>query len=114
MVDGGAQGRGCCDAAGAGRAGIRSGVTSGAEPAQAIAVIVTAAGDLILLTRDIIRGIIGNLFADVVIWALDSQTVARAVLAVRLNIVVATTWRIHAYLTACTDSITTLSLIIDG
>ncbi|MFI5893783.1 hypothetical protein ACIA5D_27150 [Actinoplanes sp. NPDC051513] len=86
-----------------------------AEIAEAMAVIVKAAGDLILLTRDIIRGIIGNLFADVIVWALDSSTVTtRPVLAVRLGTVAATTWRIDTYITACTDSITTLTRILDG
>lgn len=62
-----------------------------AELSMVMAVITKAAGDLILLTRDIIRGIIGDLFARVIVWTLDTSVVAtRRVMEVRLGIVVAT------------------------
>lgn len=86
-----------------------------AETSTAMAVITKAVGDLILLTRDIIRGIIGDLFARVILWTADTSTViSQAVMTTRLGTVVATTWRIHAYITALTTSITTLSRTVDG
>jgi hypothetical protein len=86
-----------------------------AEIAASMAVITKAAGDLILLTRDIIRGVIGDLFARVTVWTFEpSVTATRQVMEIRLGIVVATSWRIHAYITALTDSITTLTRTVDG
>ena len=86
-----------------------------AEIATALAVIVKAAGDLILLTRDIARGVIADLFACAIVWAVDTSTAAtRQVMALRLGYVVAVSWRIHAYITALTDSIITLSRTVDG
>ena len=85
------------------------------ELALAMGVIVKAAGDLILLTPDIVRGVIADLFAHVIVWAVDTSTLAsRQEMAVRLGSVVATAWRIDAYLTALTDRIITLSLTVDG
>jgi len=86
-----------------------------AEIATATAIITKAAGDLILLTRDIIRGIIGELFATTIVWTLDTTTIiTRPVMAVRLSTIVATSWRIHAYITALTTSISNLSQTVDG
>ncbi|MFF5292073.1 hypothetical protein [Paractinoplanes globisporus] len=86
-----------------------------AEIAEANAVITKAAGDLILLTRDIVRGVIGHLFATTIVWTFDTSTVVtRRVMAARLGIVVATSWRIHAYISALTTSIITLSRSLDG
>lgn len=86
-----------------------------AEIAAASAVIMNAAGDLILLTRDIIRGITGNLFASTIVRALDTATaISRPVIAERLGTIVATTWRMHAYLAALTASIDALAGTVDG
>lgn len=86
-----------------------------AENSYALAVIVRAAGDLILLTRDIVRGVIGELFAGAIVWTLHTGAVAtRSVMAERLGVMVVTCWRFHAYITALTRSISTLSRTIDG
>jgi hypothetical protein len=80
----------------------------------AMTVITKAAGDLILLARDIVRGLIGDLVARVSGWVTDPAGVPLPVLVLRLGTVVATTWRIDAYLTALVTSIANLSRTIDG
>jgi hypothetical protein len=80
----------------------------------AMTVITKAAGDLILLARDIVRGLIGDLVARVSGWVTDPAGVPLPVLVSRLGTVVATTWRIDAYLTALVTSIANLSRTIDG
>ncbi|WP_109593211.1 hypothetical protein [Actinoplanes xinjiangensis] len=80
----------------------------------AMTVITKAAGDLILLARDIVRGLIGDLVARVSGWVADPAVVPLPVLVSRLGTVVATTWRIDAYLTALVTSIANLSRTIDG
>jgi hypothetical protein len=80
----------------------------------AMTVITKAAGDLILLARDIVRGLIGDLVARVSGWVTDPAVVPLPVLVSRLGTVVATTWRIDAYLTALVTSIANLSRTIDG
>ncbi|MGA5304601.1 hypothetical protein ACPCHT_32150 [Nucisporomicrobium flavum] len=82
--------------------------------AAAMAVITKAAGDLILLARDIIRGFIGDLFARVIVWLSDtSAPVSLPVLAVRLSAVVTACWRIHTYITALVTSVASLSAVLD-
>ncbi|MEU4158719.1 hypothetical protein [Actinoplanes sp. NPDC026670] len=80
----------------------------------AMTVITKAAGDLILLARDIVRGLIGDLVARVSGWIADPAVVPLPVLVSRLGTVVAATWRIDAYLTALVTSIANLSRSIDG
>jgi hypothetical protein len=80
----------------------------------AMTVITKAAGDLILLARDIVRGLIGDLVARVSAWVADPAVVPLPVLVSRLGTVVATAWRIDAYLTALVTSIANLSRSIDG
>lgn len=81
----------------------------------AMAVITKAAGDLILLVRDIVRGLIADLVARVIIWVSDAPAVVPLpVMAARLATAVATSWRIHAYLTALTISVANLSACING
>ncbi|WP_143134113.1 hypothetical protein [Actinoplanes philippinensis] len=80
----------------------------------AMTVITKAAGDLILLARDIVRGLIGDLAARVSGWVADPAVAPLPVLVSRLGAVVATTWRIDAYLTALVTSIANLSRSIDG
>jgi hypothetical protein len=80
----------------------------------AMTVITKAAGDLILLARDIVRGLIGDLVARVSGWVADPVVVPLPVLVSRLGAVVATAWRIDAYLTALVTSIANLSRSIDG
>jgi hypothetical protein len=84
------------------------------ERAMSVAVVMRFARDLILLTRDIVRGIIGDLFARVIDWIVDMTTpVSASVMARQLGIVVGTAWRIDAYIAALTTSVTTLSHTID-
>ncbi|WIM93096.1 hypothetical protein ACTOB_005062 [Actinoplanes oblitus] len=85
-----------------------------AATSTAMTVLTRAAGDVILLTRDIVRGIIGDLVARVIVWAAGGTVVPLPVLAARLAGVVATVWRIDAYLTALVVSIANLSRCIDG
>jgi hypothetical protein len=86
-----------------------------AEIADGLGLITQSAGDLILLTRDIVRGLIGDLFARVIVWIADTSTVvALPVMAVRLATVVATCWRIHVYISALTTSMANLSRYIEG
>jgi hypothetical protein len=86
-----------------------------AEISTAMGIITKAAGDLILLTRDIIRGLIGDLFARVITWIIDTPgVVGRPEMAARLAVIVTTAWRMHAYVTALGDSITTLSRTVEG
>ncbi|MFD1372151.1 hypothetical protein [Actinoplanes sichuanensis] len=80
----------------------------------AMTVITKAAGDLILLARDIVRGLIGDLVARVSGWVADPAVVPLPVLVSRLGTMVAATWRIDAYLTALVTSIANLSRSIDG
>ncbi|WP_433796056.1 hypothetical protein [Actinoplanes sp. CA-252034] len=80
----------------------------------AMTVITKAAGDLILLARDIVRGLIGDLVARVGGWVADPAVVPLPVLVARLGTVVATAWRIDAYLTALVTSLANLSRTIDG
>ncbi|WP_430784199.1 hypothetical protein [Actinoplanes sp. G11-F43] len=79
----------------------------------AMTVVTRAAGDLILLTRDIVRGVLGDLVARMVVWS-GGPVMPLPVLAARLGEVVATTWRVDAYLTALVTSIANLSRSIDG
>ncbi|BCJ39377.1 hypothetical protein GCM10010168_63750 [Actinoplanes ianthinogenes] len=85
-----------------------------AATSTAMTVLTKAAGDLILLTRDIVRGVLGDLVARVIVWAAGGAVVPLPVLAARLASVVATAWRIDACLTALVVSIANLSRCIDG
>ena len=60
----------------------------------AMTVITKAAGDLILLTRDIVRGLLGDLVARVVGWSAGPGVVPLPVLVARLATVVRTVRRI--------------------
>lgn len=79
-----------------------------------MALITKAAGDLILLTRDIVRGLIADLVARMMVWLADTAVVPMSVTATKLATVVATWWRIHAYVTALVTSMTRLSQYLDG
>ncbi|GAA4606521.1 hypothetical protein GCM10023107_76910 [Actinoplanes octamycinicus] len=85
-----------------------------AATSTAMTVLTKAAGDLILLTRDIVRGVLGDLVARVLGWAVGGTVVPLPVLTARLAGVVVTAWRIDAYLTALVVSIANLSRCIDG
>jgi hypothetical protein len=85
-----------------------------AATSTAMTVLTKAAGDLILLTRDIVRGLIGDLVARVISWAAGTGIVPLPTLAARLATVVTTVWRVDAYLTALVVSIANLSRCIDG
>jgi hypothetical protein len=83
--------------------------------AATMAVVTRSAGDLLLLTRDIVRGLIGDLFARVIVWVADTTAVVSLpVLTGRLAAVVATTWRIHFYLKALVTSVANLSECLEG
>ncbi|MCY1144044.1 hypothetical protein OWR29_39125 [Actinoplanes sp. Pm04-4] len=79
--------------------------------ASALAVAITAAGDLIVLTRDTIRGLVGELCTDVIVRSADAQPVAVRTLAARIA---ETVWRIHTYVNALTVSLTNLSACLGG
>jgi hypothetical protein len=85
-----------------------------AATSTAMTALTRAAGDLILLTRDIVRGLIGDLVARVIVWAADPAVVPLPVLAARIAAVVATAWRVDAYTKALVSSIANLSRCIDG
>jgi hypothetical protein len=86
-----------------------------AATAAAMALITKAAGDLILLARDIVRGLVADMVARVIVWVAETTVVLpMPVTAARLATVVATSWRIHAYLTALVTSVANLSRCIDG
>lgn len=80
----------------------------------AMTVVTRAAGDLVLLTRDIVRGLLGDLVARVLGWSTETTVVPLPVLTARLGTVVATAWRVDAYLKALVNSIVNLSRSIDG
>jgi hypothetical protein len=83
--------------------------------ATATAEVTKSAGDLVLLTRDIVRGLIGDLFAHAFLGATGADAVvARPALTARLATVVATTWRIHFYVEALLASVTNLSSSFDN
>jgi hypothetical protein len=89
-------------------------LTGLADVATAMAVITKAAGDLILLTRDIVRGLIADLVARTIIWSAGApDVVPLPVTVARLATAVATSWRIHAYMTALVTSMTRLSQYVD-
>ncbi|GAA1647478.1 hypothetical protein [Actinoplanes couchii] len=81
---------------------------------SAMTMVTRAAGDLVLLTRDIVRGVIGDLAARTIVWSTQTTVVPLPVLAARLGSVVATAWRVDAYLKALVNSIVNLSRSIDG
>ncbi|GAA2710965.1 hypothetical protein [Actinoplanes palleronii] len=85
-----------------------------AAAANGMTVVTRAAGDLILLARDIVRGLIGDLVARVLVWVADPVVVPLPVLTARLAAVVVTAWRVDAYITALVVSISGLSRCIDG
>ena len=86
-----------------------------AQLARSMAVITRHAGELIGLTADIMRGVIGDLFARVIAWAAGVPAgIPVPSAAVQLGIVVATAWRIQAYLEALALSISQLSRSVDG
>ncbi|WP_433306129.1 hypothetical protein ACQP2F_19965 [Actinoplanes sp. CA-030573] len=81
-----------------------------AAMADTLALFMRTAGDLIRLTRDIVRGLIGDLFAQVAVWAAAPAAVLGGpAMPARLATVVATTWRIHVYIGALTTSMASLS-----
>jgi hypothetical protein len=84
-----------------------------ADLSSAMALITKAAGDLILLTRDIIRGLVADLTAHVMVWAAEPDVAPIAVTGARLATVVATSWRVHAYVTALVTSMADLSGYLD-
>ncbi|WP_166661073.1 hypothetical protein [Paractinoplanes brasiliensis] len=86
-----------------------------ARLARALSIITRSGGDLILLTRDIVRGIIADLFAQTVIWTAGSaEGLHRLPVTARLGLVVATVWRIQFYLDALADGMSELACFIDG
>jgi hypothetical protein len=85
-----------------------------AEVSTAMALITKAAGDLILLTRDIVRGLIADLVARMIVWMAETGVVPMPVTAAQLATAVATWWRVHAYVTALVTSMTQLSQFLDG
>lgn len=80
----------------------------------AMTVVTRAAGDLVLLTRDIVRGLLGDLVARVIGWSTETTVVPLPVLTARLGTVVSTAWRVDAYLKTLVNSIVNLSRSIDG
>ncbi|AEV84112.1 hypothetical protein ACWT_3089 [Actinoplanes sp. SE50] len=80
----------------------------------AMTALTKAAGDLILLTRDIVRGLIGDLIARVAGWSLESEVVPLPLLTARLAVVATTVRRVDAYLNALVVSIANLSRSIGG
>lgn len=85
-----------------------------AEISTAMSLITKAAGDLILLTRDIVRGLVADLVAREIIWVAETTVVPMPAMAAQLAYAVATSWRIHAYVTALVTSMTNLSQYVDG
>jgi hypothetical protein len=86
-----------------------------AELARSMAVITRQAGELISLTADIVRGIIGDLFATVIAWATGIPAgIPVPSASVQFGTVVATAWRIHAYMDALTTSISQLERSVGG
>lgn len=80
----------------------------------AMTVVTRAAGDLILLTRDIVRGVLGDTVARAILWSTATPVAALPVQAARLGSLVTTAWRVDAYLKALVTSIANLSRNIDG
>jgi hypothetical protein len=90
-------------------------LTGLAEVSTAMALINKAAGGLILLARDIVRGLVADLVARLIGWLAESTgVVPMPVTALRLATAVATSWRIHAQVTALVTSMTNLSGYVDG
>ncbi|MGC4892845.1 hypothetical protein [Micromonospora sp. DT31] len=86
-----------------------------ADVAAGMAVITRCAGELISLTADIVRGVIGDLFARVIAWATGVPIgVPTPPPHAQFGIVVGTAWRIHAYTEALSTSISELSRSVDG
>ncbi|MCY1144041.1 hypothetical protein OWR29_39110 [Actinoplanes sp. Pm04-4] len=83
------------------------------EIATALSIITACAGHMILLTRDIIRGIIGDLVAQVVLWIIDTPGEHPPSLPAQLGVVVVTVRRLQCYIAALTASMTELSRSID-
>ncbi|MFE9873727.1 hypothetical protein ACFYON_24130 [Micromonospora sp. NPDC005686] len=86
-----------------------------AEVAASMAVITRHAGELVGLTTDIVRGVIGDLFARVIAWVTGVPAgIPVPSAGVQFGIVVVTAWRIHAYIDALETSIGELSRSVDG
>ena len=86
-----------------------------ADISAAMALITKAAGDLILLTRDIVRGLVADLVARLVSWMAGTRSVVPLpVTASQLTTAVVTCWRIHSYVNALVTSLAHLSSYADG
>jgi hypothetical protein len=79
--------------------------------AGALAVAATTAGDLIVLTRDTIRGLVGELCTGSILRSADAQPVGIRTLAARIA---ETVWRIHTYVNGLTVSLTNLAAYLEG
>lgn len=89
-------------------------LTGLAEFSSFLAVLTEATSDMALQAREIISGIVGDLFARVISWAIEPPaTFSPSELAARFGVIVATAWRIHAYIAALTDSIDQLAGLVD-
>jgi hypothetical protein len=90
-------------------------ITGIAATATAIAVITKAGGDMILLVRDIVRGLLADLIVQLIAAAPPAPgTNALRAIAWQLCAVVAAMWRIQAYVGALVTSMINLSQYIDG
>jgi hypothetical protein len=90
-------------------------LTGLADVSTAMALITKAAGDLILLTRDIVRGLVADLVTRMMVWLAETTAaLPMPVTASQLATAVAAAWRSHAYVTALVTSMTNLSQYVDG
>ncbi|MBB4745104.1 uncharacterized protein YukE [Actinoplanes octamycinicus] len=88
------------------------GILSGT--ASAMAAATEAAGNLVRFTRDVVRDLITDLVARVIVWSLEAMAVI-TIPAIAAQIVVAVAkWaaRIAGYTTALTTSLTNLSHLV--
>lgn len=90
------------------------GILSGT--ANAMSAATEAAGNLVRFTRDIVRDLICDLVARVIVWALEAMAVVTIPVVATQIVAAVATWaaRIAGYTTALTTSLTNLSRLVGG
>ncbi|BCY13172.1 WXG100 family type VII secretion target [Actinoplanes sp. L3-i22] len=90
------------------------GILSGT--ANAMSAATEAAGNLVRFTRDIVRDLICDLVARVIVWALEAMAVVTIPVVATQIVAAVAKWatRITSYTTALTTSLTNLSRLVGG
>jgi uncharacterized protein YukE len=82
----------------------------------AMATATEAAGNLVLFTREIVRDLIADLVARVIVWALEAAGIVTIPWVVAQVVAAVVKWagRIMMFVTALVTSLTSLTQLLDG